>query len=97
MEEASSKGPIIALLAGTTILPPKHNEKLLGVKTNRKGEVVCARYTTDDRTYFAVVRAHLTKVKFIPPKEAPETAMAVAKTPQKCRKTMADLEKELAE
>jgi len=37
LEGAPPKGPIIALPAGTSILPSKHNEKLLGVKTNRKG------------------------------------------------------------
>ena len=76
LEGAPSKGPVIALLAGTNILPPKRNEKLLGVKTNIKGEVICAKYTTEDRTYFEGVRAHLMKVKFIPPKEAPKSAMA---------------------
>ena len=97
LEGAPSKGPIITLPAGTSILPPKHNEKLLGVKNKKKGEVVCAKYATGDRTYFEGVHAHPLKVKFIPPKEAPKSTMAAAETPQKCHKTMADLEKELAE
>ena len=37
LEGAPSKGPIIALSAGTNILLPKRNEKLLVVKTNKKG------------------------------------------------------------
>ena len=90
-------GSVITLLVGTNILPPKHNVKLLGVKTNRKGEVICTKYTTIDHTYFEGVRAHQTKVKFILPKEAPKSAMAAAETPRKCHKTMIDLEKELAE
>jgi len=81
LEGGPSKGPIIALPAGTNILPLKHNEKLLGVKTNRKGEVVYAKYTIGDHTYFEGVRTHQTKVKFIPPKEAPKTTMATAETP----------------
>jgi len=52
LEGASSKGPIVALPAETNILPPKPNEKLLGVKTNKKGEVVCTKYTTGEHTYF---------------------------------------------
>ena len=48
IEGAPSKGPIIALPTETNILPLKRNEKLLGVKTNRKGEVVCAKYTIKD-------------------------------------------------
>jgi len=97
LKGAPSKGPIIALPAGTNLLPPKRNEKLLGVKTNKKGEVICATYTTSEHTYFKVVHAHPSKVKFIPPKEAPKSAMAAAGTTQKRRKKMADLEKELAE
>jgi len=37
------------------------------------------------------------KVKFIPPKEAPKSAMVASETPQKHRKTMENLEKELDE
>ena len=78
-------------------MPPKCNKKLLGVKTNKKGEVVCAKYTTSERTYFEGVHAQPSKVKFIPPKEALKFIMATTETLQKRRKTMADLEKELAE
>jgi len=60
-------------------------------------DVICAKYNTGDRTYFEGVPAHPSKVKFIPPKEALKSTMAAAKTPRKCRKTMADSEKELAE
>jgi len=66
LEGAPSKGSIIALPVGTNILPPKRNEKLLGVNTNKKGEVVCAKYTTSEHTYFEGVRAHPSKVKFTP-------------------------------
>jgi hypothetical protein len=95
LEGAPSKGPIIALSAGTNILTPKCNDKLLGMRANRKGEVVCAKYTIRDRTYFEGVHTHPTKVKFIPPKEAPKSAIAATETPRKHRKMMADLEKEL--
>jgi len=97
LEGAPSKDPIVALPAGINLLPLKHNKKLLGVKTNKKGEVVCAKYTTGEHTYFEGVHTHPSKVKSIPPKEAPKSAMAIAETPRKRRKTMADLEKELVE
>ena len=71
------KGPIVKLPEGTKILPPKHNEMLMGVKTNKQGEIVCAKYSTGERSYFEGVRAHPSKVKFVPPKEAPKAALAV--------------------
>ena len=66
LEGAPSKGPIIALPARTNLLPPKCNEKLLGVNTNKKGEVIYAKYTTGECTYFEGVHAHPPKVKIIP-------------------------------
>jgi septal ring factor EnvC (AmiA/AmiB activator) len=74
-------------------LPPKHNETLVGVKTNKKGEIVCAKYSTGERTYFEGVRAHPSEVKFLPPKEAPKHSLAKSETPRKRRKTLANLEK----
>jgi septal ring factor EnvC (AmiA/AmiB activator) len=95
LEDASSKGPVVKLPAGTKILPPKHNETLVGVKTNKSGEIICAKYSTRERTYFEGVRAHPSKVKFLPPKDAPKCALAASEAPHNCRKTVADLEKEL--
>ena len=43
LKGAKSKGPIISLSIGTNIVAPKPNEKQLGVKTNRKREVVWAK------------------------------------------------------
>jgi hypothetical protein len=73
----------------------KPNETLLGVKKNRSGKIVYTKYTTGERPYFEGVRTHPIKVKFIPPKEAPKHALAASEAPPKCRKTVADLEKEL--
>jgi len=80
------------LSAGTKILPLKYNEELLGVKTNKKGEIICTKYIAGEHTYFEGVCAHPMKVKFIPPKEALKSAMVASKTPRKCRKTVVDLE-----
>jgi hypothetical protein len=93
LEDKTLKGPIVQLPVGTKLLPPKHNETLVGVKTNKKGEIICAKYSTGERTYFEGVRAHPSKVKFLPPKEAPKHTLAKSKTPCKRRKTSADLEK----
>jgi hypothetical protein len=93
LEDKLSKGPIIKLPVGTKLLPPKHNETLVGVKTNKKGEIVCAKYNTGERTYFEGVHAHPRKVKFLPPEEAPKHALAKAEAPRKRRKTLTDLEK----
>lgn len=95
LEDAPPKGPIVKVPEGTKILPPKRDEVLVGVKTNKKGEIVSATYKTGERTHIEGVRAHPTKVKFIPLKEAPKGALAASETPRKHRKTMADLEKEL--
>jgi hypothetical protein len=93
LEDKSSKGPVVKLPAGTKLLPPKHNEMLLGVKTNKKGEIVCAKYSTGECTYFEGVHAHPSKVKFLPPEEAPKHALAKAEASRKRHKTLADLEK----
>jgi hypothetical protein len=85
----------VKLPAGTKILPLKQNETLVGVKTNKSGGIVYAKYSTGEHTYFEGVRAHPTKVKFIPPKDAPKHALAAFEVPCKRHKTIADLEKEL--
>jgi hypothetical protein len=95
LEDASPKGPVVKLPVGTKILPPKHNETLVGVKTNKSGEIVCAKYSTGERTYFEGVCTHPSKVKFLPPKDAPKCALAASKAPRKHCKMVADLEKEL--
>jgi Ulp1 family protease len=63
------------------------------VKTNKSGEIICAKYSTGECTYLEGVRAHPSKVQFLPPKEAPKHALAKSKTPRKRCKTLADLEK----
>jgi hypothetical protein len=95
LKDASPKGPVIKLLVGTKILPSKHNETLVGVKTNKSGKIVYAKYSTRERTYFQGVRAHPSKVKFLPPKDAPKCALAASEAPCNRHKTVANLEKEL--
>ena len=79
---------------GTRILPPRPNERVVGVKTNRSGEISSIRYTTEEeRPYFEGVRA--AKVCFIPPKAAPKHALNALETPSKRRKTIADTDEDV--
>jgi len=88
-KEANVKVP-----AGTRILPPRPNEWVIGVKTNRSGEISSIRYTTaEERPYFEGVRA--AKVRFIPPKAAPKHALNALETPPKRRKTIVDIDEDI--
>jgi hypothetical protein len=40
------KGPKIVVPKDAKLLPLRSNEKLVGVKTNKLGEVTCVKYTT---------------------------------------------------
>ena len=76
--------------ADTRILPPRPNERVVGVKTNQSSEISSIRYTTEEeRPYFEGIRA--AKVRFIPQKAAPKHAL---ETP-KCRKTIVDIDEDV--
>ena len=84
----------IKVPTGTRILPPRPNERVVGVKTNRSGEISSIRYTTEEeRPYFEGIRA--AKVRFIPPKAAPKHALNAFETPPKRRKTIMDIDEEV--
>jgi hypothetical protein len=52
------------------LLPPKTNETLMGVKTNKFGDVTCIKYKmVTPRVSIDGVRATLEQVKVVPPKE----------------------------
>jgi len=88
---SAKKEATVKVPAGTRILPPKSNERVVGVKTNRSGEISSIRYTTEEeRPYFEGFRA--AKVRFIPPKTAPKHALNALETPPKHRKTIADVD-----
>jgi len=76
------------------ILPPRPNERVVGVKTNRSSEISSIRYTTEEEwPYFEGGRA--AKVCFIPPKAAPKHALNVLETPPNRRKTIADVDEDV--
>jgi hypothetical protein len=68
---------------------------LTGVKLDKLGQVICAKYTTGTPcSTIDGVCAHPAKVKFIPPKRAPPPPQNQA--PKHQRTTVADLEKQVA-
>jgi len=78
----------------TRILPPRPNERVVGVKTNRSGEISSIRYTTEEeKPYFEGIRA--AKVHFIPPKAAPRHALNAFETPPKRRRTILDIDEDV--
>jgi len=91
---SAKKEATVKVLAGTRILPPRPNERVVGVKTNRSGEISSIRYTTEEeRPYFEGIRA--AKVRFIPPKAAPKHALNAFETPPKRRKTIVDIDEDV--
>jgi hypothetical protein len=67
------KGPKITVPKDVKLLPPQSNEKLVGVKTNKLGEVACVKYTSATlRVSLDGIRAAPSQVKFIPPRETPK-------------------------
>jgi hypothetical protein len=67
------KVPKIAIPKDVKLLPPRSNEKLVGVKTNKLGEVTYIKYTTaTPRVSLDGIRAAPGQVKFIPPRETPK-------------------------
>jgi hypothetical protein len=67
------KGPKIAIPKDVKLLPPRSNETLVGVKTNKLGEVTCVKYTTAlPRVSLDGIRVAPGQVKFIPPREMPK-------------------------
>jgi len=75
------------------ILPTRPNERVVGVKTNRSGEISSIRYTTEERPYFEGIRA--AKVRLIPPKAASKHALNAFETPPKRRKTIVDIDEDV--
>ena len=66
--------------AGTRILPPRPNERVIGVKTNRSSKISSIRYTIEEeRPYFMGIRA--AKVYFISPKADLKHALNALETP----------------
>jgi len=91
---SAKKEATVKVPAGMRILPPRPNERVVGVKTNWSGEISSIRYTTkEERHYFEGFRA--AKVRFIPPKAAPKHALSALETPPKRLKTIVDIDEDV--
>jgi len=91
---SAKKETTIKVPADTRILPPRPNERVVGVKTNQSSEISSIRYTTEEeRPYFEGIRA--AKVRFIPAKAAPKHALNALETPPKRRKTIVDIDEDV--
>ena len=91
---SAKKEATIKVPAGMRILPPRPNERVVGVKTNRSGEISSIRNTTEEeRPYFEGIR--VAKVRFIPPKAASKHALNDLETPPKRRKTIVDIDEDV--
>jgi hypothetical protein len=67
------KGPMVAVPKNTKLLPPRPNERIVDVKTNKLGEVICVKYTNATlHVSLDGIHAAISQVKFIPPREAPK-------------------------
>ena len=74
-------------------LPPKDPEVLTGLKTNKFGDITCAKYrSVTPRTIVDGVRAPLDQIKVVPPKERKRK---VPSPPEHPRMTIALLEKKI--
>jgi hypothetical protein len=93
LEDAPPKGPTVKLLRDVKLLPPKPNETLMGVKLDKLGQDICAKYTTaTPRTTTDGIRANPMKVKFIPPKDVPKRAPPPqSQAPKRQRNTITEL------
>jgi len=91
---SAKKEATVKVPAGTRILPPRPNERVVGVKTNQSGKISSIRYTTEEvMPYFEGIRA--AKVCFIPPKVAPKHALNAFETPPKRRRTIVDIDEDV--
>jgi hypothetical protein len=67
------KGPMVVVPKNTKLLPPQPNERIVGVKTSKLGEVTYVKYTNaTPRISLDGIRAAPSQVKFIPLREAPK-------------------------
>jgi hypothetical protein len=62
----------VAVLQGTKVLPPKDNERVINVKTNKFRDVTCMKYATTSHVSLDGIHTPLRQVRFLPPREAPK-------------------------
>jgi hypothetical protein len=79
------------------LLPPRPDEMLTGLKTNKFGGVTCMKYkNTTLRVTFDGVRAMPEQIKVVPPKKRPSSS-SESSEPKHQKTTLATLEKKMEE
>jgi len=89
---------LIKVTKEINLLPPRANEVLTGVKTNKFGDVTCAKYkSVTPRTTIDGVRAMPDQIKVVPPKEKKRKASSppIPEVEKHPRMTIALLEKKI--
>jgi hypothetical protein len=80
------------------LLPPKPNETLTGLKTNKFGDVTCAKYkSTTPRPAFEGVRANPDQIHVTPPTKRSSSSSSSSRKPKQPRVTTVQLEKMIEE
>jgi hypothetical protein len=81
-----------------TLLSPKPNETLTGLKTNKFGDVTCTKYkSTTPRPDFEGVRANLDQIRVTPPTKRSSLSSSSSRKPKQPRVTIVQLEKMIEE
>jgi hypothetical protein len=86
---------MVVVLKNTKLLPPRPNERIVCVKTNKLGEVTCVKYTNaTPHVSLDGIRATPSQVKFIPLREAPKrfAPSSLEREAKRPRSTIAMLE-----
>jgi hypothetical protein len=79
------------------LLPPRPNEMLTGLKTNKFGDVTYMKYKkTTPRVTLDGVRAMTEQIKVVPPKKRPSSS-SESSEPKHQKSTLATLEKKMEE
>jgi hypothetical protein len=79
------------------LLPPRPNEMLTRLKTNKFGDVTCMKYKkTTSRVTLDGVRAMPEQIKVVPPKKIPSSS-SESSEPKRQKTTLATLEKKMEE
>jgi uncharacterized coiled-coil protein SlyX len=80
------------------LLPPKPNETLMGLKTNKFGYVTCAKYkSTTPCPAFDGVRTNPYQIHVTPPTKRSSSSSSSSREPKQPRVTIVQLEKMIEE
>jgi hypothetical protein len=96
-ESSKPKAPTFRVPKELNLLPPRPNETLVGLKTNKFGDATCMKYQKiTPRVTLDGVRASPDQIKVVPPKKKPSPPLE-PKEPKHQKTTIASLEKRIEE